>query len=76
MQKINLRYRKNITEVYKIITMLSEDEREKIPHRITEFFKENSLDYLLDKINMTSEIIENNLSITTKKLLKLVTIYL
>ena len=56
--------------------MLSEEERNRIPPKIIEFFKENSLSYLLDEIEMTPEIIQNGLSNTTKKFLKIIAIYL
>ena len=76
MRKVEQRYRRNITEVYKIILMLSEEDKNKIPRNIIDFFKENSLNYLLDEIEMTPEIIENELSTTTKKFLKIIAIYL
>lgn len=76
MEKINQRYRRNITEVYKIILMLSEEDRNKIPPKIINFFKENSLEYLLDEIEMTPEKIKNDLSLTTRKFLKMIAIYL
>ena len=76
MKKVEQRYRRNITEVYKIILMLSEEDKNKIPRNIIDFFKENSLNYLLDEIEMTPEIIENELSTTTKKFLKIIAIYL
>ena len=76
MKKVNQRYRRNITEVYKIILMLSEEDRNKIPPKIVEFFKENSLNYLLEEIEMTPDIIKNGLSITTRKFLKMIAIYL
>ena len=76
MKKVDQRYRRNITEVYKIILMLDEEDRNRIPPKIINFFKENSLDYLLDEIEMTPEIIESGLSITTKKFLKMIAIYL
>lgn len=76
MKKIDQRYRKNITEVYKIILMLSEEDKNKIPPKIVSFFKENSLDYLLDEIEMKPEKIKNGLSITTRKFLKIIDIYL
>jgi len=50
MGKVNQRYRRNITEVYKIILMLSDEDKNKIPPKIINFFKENSLEYLLDEI--------------------------
>lgn len=76
MQKVNQKYRQNITEVYKIITMLPESERNKIPVKVQEFFKENSNLYLLNNIEMNSDIIRNNLSLTTKKFLKIIELYL
>lgn len=76
MKKVDQRYRRNITEVYKIILMLSEEDRNKIPTNIIEFFKENSLNYLLQEIEMTPYIIENELSNATKKFLKMISIYL
>lgn len=76
MKKVDQRYRRNITEVYKIILMLNEEEKNKIPPRIVEFFRENSLNYLLDEIEMTPDIIKNKLSSTTKKFLKMIAIYL
>ena len=76
MKIVNQNYKKNITEVYKIITMLRDEDRAKIPQRIQDFFKKNSNMYLLDEIEMNSEIVKNELSITTKKLLKLIEVYL
>ena len=67
MKKVDQKYRRNITEVYKIILMLDETDRNKIPPKIIDFFKENSLGYLLDELKMTTDIIENGLSKTTKK---------
>ena len=76
MKKVSLKYRRNITEVYKIILMLDKEDINKIPTKVITFFKENSLNYLIDEIEMTQDIIENELSYTTKKLLKLVAVYL
>ena len=76
MKKVPQQYRKNITEVYKIITMLDEKDRAKIPERVQEIFKENSLQYLLDDMEMNADIVENGLSNTTKKLLKIIDIYI
>lgn len=76
MKKVDQRYRRNITEVYKIILMLSEEERNKIPSKVIDFFRENSLNYLLDEIEMTPEKIKTGLSNTTKKFLKIIAIYL
>ncbi|MBE5812782.1 MAG: hypothetical protein E7314_03925 [Clostridiales bacterium] len=76
MGKVNQRYRRNITEVYKIILMLSDEDKNKIPPKIINFFKENSLEYLLDEIEMTPEKIKNDLSLTTRKFLKMIAIYL
>jgi len=76
MKIVNQNYKKNITEVYKIITLLSEEDRAKIPQKIQEFFRDNSNMYLFDEIEMNSEIVKNELSITTKKLLKLIEVYL
>lgn len=76
MKRVDQRYRRNITEVYKIILLLDEEDRNRIPPKIINFFKENSLDYLLNEIEMTPEIIKNGLSMTTKKFLKMVSIYL
>lgn len=76
MKKVDQRYRKSITEVYKIITMLSEEDRIKIPTRVQDFFKENSISYLFDEIEMNSYIVQNELSPMTKKFLKIIDIYL
>ena len=48
----------------------------KIPSKVITFFKENSLSYLIDEIEITQNIIENKLSYTTRKFLKLVAMYL
>ena len=76
MKKVAQQYRRNITEVYKIITMLDEKDREKIPVRVQEFFRENSLGHLLDSMEMNEDIVENKLSLTTKKLLKIIEMYI
>jgi len=76
MNKVNQQYRRNITEVYKIITMLDEKDRAKIPTKVQEFFKENSLEYLVNNMEMNTYIVENKLSTTTKKLLKIIEIYI
>lgn len=76
MKVVNQNYKKNITEVYKIITLLSEEDRAKIPQKIQDFFRDNSNMYLFDEIEMNSEIVKHQLSTTTKKLLKLVEVYL
>jgi len=76
MQTVSLRYRKNITEVYKIILMLAEEDRAKIPTKIIDFFRINSLNHMLEQIEMTPEMIESGLSRTTRKFLKMVAIYL
>jgi len=76
MKKVAQQYRRNITEVYKIITMLEEKDREKIPVRVQEFFRENSLEHLLESMEMNENIVENKLSLTTKKLLKIIEIYI
>ena len=76
MKIVNQNYKKNITEVYKIITLLSEEDRVKIPPKIQDFFRDNSNMYLFDEIEMNSEIVRNQLSTTTKKLLKIIEVYL
>ena len=76
MKVVNQNYKKNITEVYKIITLLSAEDRAKIQQKIQDFFKDNSNMYLFDEIEMNSEIVKHQLSTTTKKLLKLVEVYL
>ena len=76
MEKVSQIYRKNITEVYKIITMLSDEERAKIPDNVIEFFKENSIEHLLENMPMNEYIIEHELSLTTRKFLKIIAFYL
>ena len=76
MARVSQKYRPNITEVFKIITMLPEQEKNKIPEKVLGFFEYNSIPSMMDKIEMNSEIIKNNLSLTTRRFLKIVEIYL
>lgn len=75
MQRVSQKYRKSITEVFKIITMLPKEDREKIPKNVQEFFEYNSIPYLLNQMEMNSDIIKNNLSLMTKRFLKIVELY-
>jgi len=73
---VDIKYQKAMNEVMQVIGYLNDEDKNKIPPKIINFFKENSLEYLLDEIEMTPEKIKNDLSLTTRKFLKMIAIYL
>jgi hypothetical protein len=73
MKKINRQYIKSITEVNMIINMFSKDIQEKIPIKIREFFRINADEELENEIKIDQDF--SKLSLRTKKLLKVIDVY-
>lgn len=64
-----------ITEVYYILKKLSPDNIKKIPIDLYKFFEENYDEFIYSKLNINNSNI-NNISLSAKLLLKIVSIFL
>ncbi len=65
-----------ITQVNKIIKMLPDESYNKIPNPIKHFFENNSSVELEQNIQMTPDMVNQNLPVDTLKYLKVVNYYI